>query len=736
MSNSPSPAAWNALACQGCKRQKVKCNRALPACSRCIRIDQLCIYPSSVEKPGPKVGTSRTAKRLRTANWNNHAKNGTPSGFQEGGYNESEATAASRWNGPDVANKGQHWISLPPRVPSNDSHVIEAPHIGASIRDPNGNSGQITMSTPSSMILPTEGSIIEVRTLTQAIHPSHEPMTRSNSRSQDREPSGYQTDPGSRNRMIFKACELFEISIETYQYLLSSYFVNMTAFSLFNWPQYDSKLQSIRSENERHALLAAMFSLAARFPLIEKENPHVQIPSSHRFYDLALGLIESCLDECADRAPPLCLLQALLLTTFQQLIKGVRGRSWRALGTCVRIAYELQLHCIDSKESGREEDWQEKEEKRRAWWTIWEFDVFASTIRRLPTAIDWSQNLTWLPVEDDLWYNNIFQTSCFLAKEPMERVKLLRHCGNKGAKSWFIVINSLTRIAQSSPYHHSNNAPASHSHRGIETQPSAPKGLYAENAILLASTLRDFSLALPSDLCYKNEYIGFKCSNRRLMPSPRLKDHGKYSIHMMKQLAKFVLHHQVFLAALAQPDVSASGQTFFDYIENYDPGSWNRYIEGVENVVSLIQNSAPNYVYYVNPFLANTIWFAAAAQITARLYRPSSATSCEAAHSNFELLRSSVILHIRTWDISGILIEKLDTLESRLRCLAISPGDTSGRDVPQEPAATALGMDSVSRDIGFNALHTLNSIGEPFPFEWETFDFLGLDQLLNYEVVS
>ena len=79
----------------------------------------------------------------------------------------------------------------------------------------------------------------------------------------------------------------------------------MTAFSLFNWPQYGSKLQSIRSENERHALLAAMFSLAARFPFIEKENPHVQIPSSRRFYDLASGLIESCLDECADRAPPL-----------------------------------------------------------------------------------------------------------------------------------------------------------------------------------------------------------------------------------------------------------------------------------------------------------------------------------------------------------------------------------------------------------------------------------------------
>lgn len=144
-------------------------------------------------------------------------------GVQEGGYNESEATTASGWNVPNVANEGQRLISLPPPVPSNDSHVIQVPNMGASIRDPNGNSGQITMATPSSMILPTEASIIEARTLTQAIHPSHEPITRSNSRNRDREPSGYLADPGSRNRMIFKACELFEISIETYQYLYVIY---------------------------------------------------------------------------------------------------------------------------------------------------------------------------------------------------------------------------------------------------------------------------------------------------------------------------------------------------------------------------------------------------------------------------------------------------------------------------------------------------------------------------------
>ena len=112
-------------------------------------------------------------------------------------------------------------------------------------------------------------------------------------------------------------------------------------------------------------------------------------PLQHRkwtdFRTLSQVHIDQAFRECGDSKPTLVLLQALALSTFQQLIRGARGLAWRSLGTCVRVAYELDLHLVDSDE--REEDinftdkaapsWCFDEEKRRIWWAIWEMDTFA-----------------------------------------------------------------------------------------------------------------------------------------------------------------------------------------------------------------------------------------------------------------------------------------------------------------------------------------------------------------------
>jgi hypothetical protein len=71
-----------------------------------------------------------------------------------------------------------------------------------------------------SSIQPTEGSIIEATSLTRAIHPSHEisrPASRNGHENEDR--MGKAKLQTLRNRMIFQACEFFDISIETYQFL-------------------------------------------------------------------------------------------------------------------------------------------------------------------------------------------------------------------------------------------------------------------------------------------------------------------------------------------------------------------------------------------------------------------------------------------------------------------------------------------------------------------------------------
>ena len=167
----------------------------------------------------------------------------------------------------------------------------------------------------------------------------------------------------------------------------------MTSFSLFRPSQFRSKLASITSQAQLTALLAAMFSFSTRF--VEETNDQDISSTNHdqpcaasqveRFRALSQLHIDQAFRECGDSRPTLVLLQALALSTFQQLIRGARGLAWRSLGTCVRVAYELDLHLVDSDENDKDilftgktgPSWCLDEERRRIWWAIWEMDTFA-----------------------------------------------------------------------------------------------------------------------------------------------------------------------------------------------------------------------------------------------------------------------------------------------------------------------------------------------------------------------
>lgn len=52
------------IACRACRQRKVRCSKELPRCSNCHNYQQLCDYPSSTLKPGPKYGSSQKRRRL------------------------------------------------------------------------------------------------------------------------------------------------------------------------------------------------------------------------------------------------------------------------------------------------------------------------------------------------------------------------------------------------------------------------------------------------------------------------------------------------------------------------------------------------------------------------------------------------------------------------------------------------------------------------------------------------
>ncbi|KEF55583.1 uncharacterized protein A1O9_08333 [Exophiala aquamarina CBS 119918] len=138
----------------------------------------------------------------------------------------------------------------------------------------------------------------------------------------------------------------------------------MTSFSLFHRPSFIATLYAISSVKLLAALLASIFAFSARHMVVSDavalatdtnsfdDGLGPLLPPKH-FEDMSLRYVDEALIEYSIRSPPLCILQGLILQTFSQLIKGVRGAAWRRLGVCVRVAYELDLHYVDRDKYAR-----------------------------------------------------------------------------------------------------------------------------------------------------------------------------------------------------------------------------------------------------------------------------------------------------------------------------------------------------------------------------------------------
>jgi Fungal specific transcription factor domain len=468
------------------------------------------------------------------------------------------------------------------------------------------------------------------------------------------------------------------------------YFEHMLKFYLFRRSHFDSKVRAIKSLTQAKALLASMFSFSERFFQIEvrrdqrnaDDGPAVDVDLSNGFHRVALRSIEEALEDSSEEAPPLCILQAMTITTYQQLIQGVHGRAWRSLGSCIRIAYEHHLHLIDSRKSEHGQDdepcsveqWVLDEERRRTWWAIWEFDVFASTTRRLPTAIDWTQNETFLPVDDNLWINDTIGRSCRLEVDPSLRLEMLQKSGNYSYKAWYIVLNSIMRNAQmlSNPRGMKETSrqrgKAGHSKFTSSSQRTKPSEEGTQRSLaILANVLASYAIALPPHLAYRDEPLLFKNGGM---------DYAKHSIHITIQLTRFMIHQYETLRlpfktttprfkAACKADNSRGTVDNESTNEIFNSAAWAHYLAAADNIITLIRNCPPHHIRHSNPFLASVIWLAAVVQIVHKAFGPKPEES-SLIESNYELLRLNFRQYVSFWDISDTLRQRLDMIEARL----------------------------------------------------------------------
>ncbi|KAK3322654.1 hypothetical protein B0H66DRAFT_574762 [Apodospora peruviana] len=517
------------------------------------------------------------------------------------------------------------------------------------------------------------------------MYPSHEAQTRPQSPSTvDASPPGHQDS--AVKITIQSVCTALKISRATYDMLMTSYFANMTAFSLFRPGSIEPKFAIMQNHSDAEALVAAMFSFSARHC---QDDPDCPTPAY--FAQIASSQLDESVDRYGDMRPPFWLLQAGVLVTFYQLTLSVRSRSWKKLGDCIRYSYDMNLHIVDANHEPVSDGskpidiqrWSLLEERRRAWWATWEMDVFASTIRRLPTAIDPSLNLTLLPVPDSFWFNDVYQESCFLAEDSSLRWKHLEECGNQSAKAWFIVVNSLMRNTQRLVYPAGSAMVLS---GGSDKQQQQTVETNREELEIMANCLYCTVTSLPASLSYQGETLDFrpKATSTPLTDrtvnenNPRQEHADKYALHLMTQLCRFMIyHHKICARAPWLLVQQRKGQQPRSSSETAQANSeWSNYMSASDEIVRVVRNSARDHYRYVNPFLANSLWFAAAAQIACKVFGP-------AALSNLDLLKLTIDRFISFWGGMENLKGKLARIEAGLQNLMSRPSHHETRDEGQ-----------------------------------------------------
>ncbi|EXJ63554.1 uncharacterized protein A1O5_11315 [Cladophialophora psammophila CBS 110553] len=616
---------------------------------------QPCAYPEKQLRPGPKIGSTQNPRKRKSRS--EPDKDGQPRSTRR-----------------------------PPSTTERDGFQTSGNWTTAS-NDASSDVGSTSSGRQAT----------NIESLSFIIHPSHESCS-PEKRSKDDSPRC--NGQSQQESHVAASCYSLGFHPEDLEGLIDQFFENFASFQLFREPEFRHMLQQIETPNQCKALLAAILIFATKDHEqcgdgnIRSETDE-KAPSSG-FINQALKYVDQAIYECEDMPISLPLLQALILITHWLLTQGVRGRAWRYLRVAVSSAYELNMHLIDANNCYDDQvdsaQWCEEEERRRAWWAIWEMDVFASVIRRCPTAIDWSQNETFLPSEDENWLKGEPQKSCTLRLDIIERYKVLEATGNQSPKAWFIVINSLMKDAQNitspigvdkapvsngQPRANQNSVEVSDAGRGGRRK-ATPDKQSLNLLCMIQNALQCTVMTLPKPHSYRYQYLSFGTRelDRQVIIKQRLQHCSIYSIHAMVQLTKLMIykyHH--FHSTPGESSRNSNGQrSIHSSHQAMQSQALEHCSEAADEIVALVGRSYEEHYKYVNPFLANTIWLAGAVQLLYRELAPLDRSDRDLANSKLEVLSMTYNRFVGYWNMSSTLQKNLEVIESEIDNLRNAAG--------------------------------------------------------------
>jgi Fungal specific transcription factor domain len=204
---------------------------------------------------------------------------------------------------------------------------------------------------------------------------------------------------------------------------------------------------------ESALLLNGMFSLSARFSGAQTFKSENRLRRGERFLQEATRLYELSAKQLQEDNLSLELLQGIILLTFSTLQLGPTRQARLLCGVCARLAYELGLHNTDADVIAGIADetyptdvsWSEKEERRRAWWVVWDMDTFANSVAFTPFSLDLRHANVLLPMPDEAWLQSRKVSVTYLVADSPSPWMRLSDSPNQSSWAWFLAGTTILR---------------------------------------------------------------------------------------------------------------------------------------------------------------------------------------------------------------------------------------------------------------------------------------------------
>jgi hypothetical protein len=224
----------------------------------------------------------------------------------------------------------------------------------------------------------------------------------------------------------------------------------------FLTPSSNGRQRFRQLDFESALLLNGIFSLAARFSEHDELRGSTPRQQGNSFGMAAHTMLETARQDTGYENVSLRFLQGSILFAYFQLTLRPSFQAWLEIGYCCRMAYALSLHQIDRDSDPQHQvnrpspnDWADREEQRRAWWTTVQLDTFAAFIGGRPPSIETARADVLLPVSDEAWFALRPTSSALIPSAGAATVwSSLVDKENQDAYAWFLVATFICRAAQ------------------------------------------------------------------------------------------------------------------------------------------------------------------------------------------------------------------------------------------------------------------------------------------------